>query len=107
MSPILRKRKDSGVGSSVGYSVGSTKRNDAGAASNSRLVQCECGKPIIVFQEQIPTVSNKEKTTKAWKEVNRNNYEAVLDFMGAQRVVLAGARRKPIIKKFTNPPSRP
>jgi hypothetical protein len=101
------------VGSGVGSGVGSTKRNDAGAGSTSRLVQCECGEPIIVFQEQIPTVSNKEKTTKAWKEVKRNNYEAVLDFMRAQRVVLAGARRKPRIKKFTaikmassNPPSR-
>jgi hypothetical protein len=44
---------------------------------------------------------------------HRINYTAVLDFMRAQRVVLGGARRKPIIKKFTaiemasfNPPSR-
>jgi hypothetical protein len=44
---------------------------------------------------------------------HRTNYTAVLDFMRAQRVVLGGARRKPIIKKFTaiemasfNPPSR-
>jgi hypothetical protein len=44
---------------------------------------------------------------------HRNNYEAVLDFMRAQRVVLAGAKRTPRLKKFTaikmassNPPSR-
>ncbi|KAA8895915.1 hypothetical protein FN846DRAFT_995097 [Sphaerosporella brunnea] len=44
---------------------------------------------------------------------HRSNYEAVLDFMRAQRVVLAGAKRRPRLKKFTaikmaslNPPSR-
>jgi hypothetical protein len=55
MPPVLRKRKN-GSGS-----VGAT----------SGLEKCECGEPIIVFQEKIATVSNKEKTAKAWKEVKR------------------------------------
>jgi hypothetical protein len=55
MPPVLRKRKN-GPGS-----VGAT----------SGLEKCECGEPIIVFQEKIATVSNKEKTAKAWKEVKR------------------------------------
>jgi hypothetical protein len=55
MPPILRKRKN-GSGS-----VGAT----------SGLEKCECGEPIVVFQETIATVSNKEKTAKAWKEVKR------------------------------------
>jgi hypothetical protein len=68
MPPVLRKRKDSGVGSGVG----SSKRNDAGRVPPPDWYSANiCGEPIIVFQEQSPTVSNKEKTTKARTEVKR------------------------------------
>jgi hypothetical protein len=69
MPPVLRKRKN-GSGS-VGATSGLRKNGSGSVGATSGLEKCECGEPIIVFQENIATVSNKEKTAKAWKEVKR------------------------------------
>jgi hypothetical protein len=69
---------------------------------------------VEVLDKGIADLKRKLRLKKFRPEgQHRTNYEAVLDFMNAQRVMLAGARRTPRLKKFTaikmassNPPSR-
>ncbi|KAA8895942.1 hypothetical protein FN846DRAFT_911202 [Sphaerosporella brunnea] len=59
MSPVLRPRKRKAEGPPTTDTV------------SGRVSICECGQPIIVAQENVATVQDKEKSTQAWKQVKK------------------------------------